>query len=115
MSESQTPVSEYYLVGTHEFEHLLRTNYLLAQSTLLFQHLCSQSDRPMVLSARKVCEVLGIDNNQLEQCRKRRLIKARAFQQQFMYDAYDLLRLSEQLNLRKLQRKLSRLPRFTIR
>ena len=87
MSESQTPVSEYYLVGTHEFEHLLRTNYLLAQSTLLFQHLCSQSDRPMFLSARKVCEVLGIDNNQLEQCRKRRLIKARAFQQQFMYDA----------------------------
>ena len=50
-------------------EHLLRTHFLLTQSLLLFEHLLSHSDRPMFLSARKVCEVLGLDRHQLEQCR----------------------------------------------
>ena len=49
-------------------EHLLRTHFLLTQSLLLFEHLLSHSDRPMFLSARKVCEVLGLDRHQLEQC-----------------------------------------------
>ena len=35
----------------------------------------SHSDRPMFLSARKVCEVLGLDRHQLEQCRKKRMIR----------------------------------------
>ena len=42
------------------FEKLLRTHFMLTQSTLLFEHLLSHSDRPMFLSARKVCEVLGL-------------------------------------------------------
>ena len=69
---------KYYLVESGALEHLLRTHFLLTQSLLLFEHLLSHSDRPMFLSARKVCEVLGLDRHQLEQCRKKRMIRARA-------------------------------------
>ena len=62
---------KYYLVESGALEHLLRTHFLLTQSLLLFEHLLSHSDRPMFLSARKVCEVLGLDRHQLEQCRKK--------------------------------------------
>ena len=68
---------KYYLVESGALEKLLRTHFLLTQSTLLFEHLLSHSDRPMFLSARKVCEVLGLDRHQLEQCRKKRMIRAR--------------------------------------
>ena len=70
--------NKYYLVEFGALEHLLRTHFLLTQSLLLFEHLLSHSDRPMFLSARKVCEVLGLDRHQLEQCRKKRMIRARA-------------------------------------
>ena len=50
---------KYYLVESGALEKLLRTHFMLTQSTLLFEHLLSHSDRPMFLSARKVCEVLG--------------------------------------------------------
>ena len=49
---------KYYLVESGALEKLLRTHFMLTQSTLLFEHLLSHSDRPMFLSARKVCEVL---------------------------------------------------------
>ena len=52
---------KYYLVESGALEKLLRTHFMLTQSTLLFEHLLSHSDRPMFLSARKVCEVLGLD------------------------------------------------------
>ena len=58
---SETTERSYYLVESMYFEKLLRTHFMLTQSTLLFEHLLSHSDRPMFLSARKVCEVLGID------------------------------------------------------
>ena len=48
---------KYYLVESGALEKLLRTHFMLTQSTLLFEHLLSHSDRPMFLSARKVCEV----------------------------------------------------------
>ena len=66
---SETTERSYYLVEPMYFEKLLRTHFMLTQSTLLFEHLLSHSDRPMFLSARKVCEVLGMDRHQLEQCR----------------------------------------------
>ena len=47
---------KYYLVESGALEKLLRTHFMLTQSTLLFEHLLSHSDRPMFLSARKVCE-----------------------------------------------------------
>ena len=50
---------KYYLVESGALEKLLRTHFLLTQSTLLFEHLLSHSDRPMFLSSDKVCEVLG--------------------------------------------------------
>ena len=65
---SETTERSYYLVESMYFEKLLRTHFMLTQSTLLFEHLLSHSDRPMFLSARKVCEVLGMDRHQLEQC-----------------------------------------------
>ena len=72
-------------------EKLLRTHFMLTQSTLLFEHLLSHSDRPMFLSARKVCEVLGLDRHQLEQCRKKRMIRARTVNGQMLYAAYELI------------------------
>ena len=68
---SETTERSYYLVESMYFEKLLRTHFMLTQSTLLFEHLLSHSDRPMFLSARKVCEVLGMDCHQLEPCRQR--------------------------------------------
>ena len=59
---SETTERSYYLVESMYFEKLLRTHFMLTQSTLLFEHLLSHSDRPMFLSARKVCEVLGMDS-----------------------------------------------------
>ena len=71
--------------------------------------------QPMVLSARKVCEVLGLDRNKLEQYRRKRIIKARAVNGQMMYSAYDLIALTEHLQRRKIQRILSATARFIIR
>ena len=106
---------KYYLVESGALEHLLRTHFMLTQSTLLFEHLLSHSDRPMFLSARKVCEVLGLDRHQLEQCRKKRMIRARAVNGQMMYDAYELLALTELFYRRKLRKTLSRIPQFEVR
>lgn len=105
----------YYLVDTKSFEELLRMHFKLSQSTLLFEHLCSQSDHPMFLSARKVCEALGLNRNKLEQYRRKRIIKARAVNGQMMYSAYDLIALMERLQRRKIQRILSATARFVIR
>ena len=106
---------KYYLVESGALEKLLRTHFLLTQSTLLFEHLLSHSDRPMFLSARKVCEALGLDRNKLEQYRRKRIIKARAVNGQMMYSAYDLIALMERLQRRKIQRILSATARFVIR
>ena len=112
---NHTTEPTYYLVDTKSFEELLRMNFKLSQSTLLFEYLCSQSDRPMFLSARKVCEALGLDRNKLEQYRRKRIIKARAVNGQMMYSAYDLIALTEHLQRRKIQRILSATARFVIR
>ena len=106
---------KYYLVESGALEKLLRTHFLLTQSTLLFEHLLSHSDRPMFLSARKVCEELGIDRHQLAQCRNKRMIRARAVNGQMMYDAYELLALTELFDCRKLRKILSRIPQFMVR
>lgn len=105
----------YYLVESGLFEKLLRRHFMLTQSLLLFEHLCSQSDRPMFLSARKVCEVLGMDRHQLEQCRRKRMIRARAVNGQMLYDAYELIALTEHFYRRKLRKTLSRISQFTVR
>ena len=112
---SETTERSYYLVESMYFEKLLRTHFMLTQSTLLFEHLLSHSDRPMFLSARKVCEVLGMDCHQLEQCRKKRMIRARAVNGQMMYDAYELIALTEHFYRRKLRKPLSRIPQFAVR
>ena len=112
---SQPPERTYYLVETGTFESLLRTHFAQIQSTLLFEHLCSQSDRPMFLSSDKVCEVLGLERTVLEQDRRRRTIKARSVDGQMMYSAYDLIALTERLQRRKIQRMLSAAMRFAIR
>lgn len=108
-------IQEYYLIETKQFEELLRRNFMLSQSVLIFEYLCSKSDRPMFLSAQGVCEVLGIDARQLEESRQKRIIKAKVYQRQMMYEAYDLVALSEKLNRRRMQRQLAKIPRYTMR
>ena len=114
MSDNTTERT-YCLVESGIFERLLKTYFMQAQSLLLFEHLLGQSDRPMFLSARKVCEVLGLDRHQLEQCRKKRMIRARAVNGQMMYDAYELIALTEHFYRRKLRKTLSRIPQFEVR
>ena len=114
MSDNTTERT-YCLVESGIFERLLKTYFMQAQSLLLFEHLLGQSDRPMFLSARKVCEVLGLDRHQLEQCRKKRMIRARAVNGQMMYDAYELIALTEHFYRRKLRKTLSRIPQFAVR
>ena len=53
--------------------------------------------------------------DQLEQCRKKRMIRARAVNGQMMYDTYELLALTELFYRRKLRKTLSRIPQFTVR
>ena len=81
---------KYYLVESGALEKLLRTHFLLTQSTLLFDH-------------------------QLEQCRKKRMIRARTVNGQMLYDAYELLALTELFYRRKLRKTLSRIPQFEVR
>lgn len=114
MSDNTTERT-YCLVESGIFERLLKTYFVQAQSLLLFEHLLGHSDRPMFLSARKVCEALGLDRNKLEQYRRKRIIKARAVNGQMMYSAYDLIALMERLQRRKIQRILSATARFVIR
>lgn len=114
MSDNTTERT-YCLVESGIFERLLKTYFMQAQSLLLFEHLLGHSDRPMFLSARKVCKVLGLDRNKLEQYRRKRIIKARAVNGQMMYSAYDLIALTEHLQRRKIQRILSATARFIIR
>ena len=103
---------KYYLVESGALEKLLRTHFMLTQSTLLFEHLLSHSDRPMYLTARGVCEVLGISETELDESRLKRLIRAKVVQHRMMYDLYDLVQLAERLCRRRLQRRLSHIPRF---
>ena len=114
--------ARYVLLEADRLETLVRTNYLLSKSLLAFEHLCSHSDRPMYLTARGVCEVLGISETELDESRLKRLIRAKVVQHRMMYDLYDLVQLAELRRLRsdvlqrlcrrRLQRRLSHIPRF---
>ena len=87
--------ARYVLLEADRLETLVRTNYLLSKSLLAFEHLCSHSDRPMYLTARGVCEVLGISETELDESRLKRLIRAKVVQHRMMYDLYDLVQLAE--------------------
>ena len=56
-----------------------------------------------------------MDRHQLEQCRKKRMIRARAVNGQMFYDAYELIALTEHFYRRKLRKTLSRIPQFEVR
>ena len=102
----------YVLLEAERLETLVRTNYLLSKSLLAFEYLCSHSDRPMYLTARGVCEVLGISETELDESRLKRLIRAKVVQHRMMYDLYDLVQLAERLIRRRLQRQLTRIPHY---
>ena len=89
--------ARYVLLEAERLETLVRTNYPLSKSLLAFEHLCSHSDRPMYLTARGVCEVLGISETELDESRLKRLIRAKVVQHRMMYDLYDLVQLAERL------------------
>lgn len=102
--------ARYVLLEADRLETLVRTNYLLSKSLLAFEHLCSHSDRPMYLTARGVCEVLGISETELDESRLKRLIRAKVVQHRMMYDLYDLVQLAERLCRRRLQRRCRTFP-----
>ncbi len=105
----------YVLVSPERLESLVKTNFMLGKSVLLFEYLCSQSRYPMYLSARAACEVLDIPQETLISCRQQRMIRPKIYRKQFLYNAYDLLALSLKLNQRNLQNALRRAPRVVVR
>jgi len=93
----------YVLIGIERMEELLKAQFMMSQSVLLFEYLCSQSRYPLFLSAKSACEVLGLNPETLEQCRRKRTIRARV-----------LVALSCKLNQRKIQRVLRNIPKVTV-
>ena len=55
METKQSP-RIYRLVPSEQLERLIKTNFLLSKSLLLFEYLCSQSDEPLFLTADAACE-----------------------------------------------------------
>lgn len=113
MEEKKNEV--YALIGVEQLEELLKSQFMMSQTVLLFEYLCSQSKYPLFLSAKSACEVLGLHSDTLEQCRRKRTIRARVYGRQFLYNAYDLIALSCKLNQRKIQRVLRNIPKFVVR
>ena len=104
----------YRLVPSEQLERLIKTNFLLSKSLLLFEYLCSQSDEPLFLTADAACEVLGIHPETLTRYRQKRLIRPTIYRRQFLYNAYDLLMLVYRINQRNLQNALRRTPRIVV-
>ena len=69
----------YVLVTPERLESLIKTNFMLSKSVMLFEYLCSQSKYPMYLSARAACEILGISAETLIVCRHQRLIRPKIY------------------------------------
>lgn len=105
----------YVLVSVEQIEELLKNQFMMSQSVLLFEYLCSQSRYPLFLSAKSACEVLRLNPETLEQCRRKRTIRARVVGRQFLYNAYDLIALSCKLNQCKIQRVLRSIPKYDVR
>ena len=77
---------------------------------LMLCHICSENKIEMTLTAEEVCELLNINPSVLENCRKRKWIKGWTVDKRQYYKAYDLAKLAERINRRKLLRKLSNIP-----
>lgn len=110
----KTTTPTHALVGLDELERLVGNYFLLQQGFRLFEYLLSQSDYPLYLSAASACEVLGLQSETLEMCRKRRLIRPRIYRRQFLYSAYDLVALSGKLNRKRLRRLLDKVPKVVV-
>lgn len=109
MENKQNP-RIYRLVPSEQLERLIKTNFLLSKSLLLFEYLCSQSDEPLFLTADAACEVLDIRPETLTRYRQKRLIRPKIYRRQFLYSAYDLLMLVYRINQRNLQMRCGVLP-----
>lgn len=109
-----TKTPTHALVGLAELELLASNYFFLNQGFRLFEYLLSQSDYPLYLSATSACEILGLKAETLEMCRKRRLIRPRIYQRQFLYSAYDLLALSCKLNRKRLRRQLEKVLKVVV-
>ena len=105
----------YVLVAPERLESLVKTNFMLSKSVMLFEYLCSQSKYPMYLSAHAACDILGISAETLIACRHQRLIRPKIYRKQFLYNAYDLLALTLKLNQRNLQNAIRQAPRVVVR
>ena len=101
-------------IRSEQLERLIKMNFLLSKSLLLFEYLCSQSDEPLFLTADAACEVLDIRPETLTRYRQKRLIRPKIYRRQFLYSAYDLLMLVYRINQRNLQNALRRTPRIVV-
>ena len=69
--ENPKNAQTYVLVAPEKLESLVKTNFMLSKSVLLFEYLCSQSRYPMYLSARAACEARSEERRVGKECRSR--------------------------------------------
>ena len=84
----------YVLVTPERLESLIKTNFMLSKSVMLFEYLCSQSKYPMYLSARAACEILGISAETLIVCRHQRLIRPKIYRKQLCARQGDIINIA---------------------
>lgn len=107
---TQKPDDRFVQIRYTTLTNLIKTNNKLSNMLVLLSYICEQKKVEMTLSATEVCEVLKIKPSVLEDCRKKKWIKSWTIANYQYYKAYDIAKLAERINRRKILRKLSKIP-----
>ena len=103
------------LIERETFGRLIKTNIRLSKMLLLLEYICEQKKVAMTLTCEEICEVVDISQVQLREGRAKGWIKGTDIGYGVMgYKAYDVARLAETINRRRLLRRLAKIPTVEI-
>ena len=103
------------LVGRETFGALIKQNVRLSKMLLVLEYICSQKKVAMTLTCEEICEVVDISQAQLSEGRAKGWIKGTDIGCGIMvYKAYDVARLAEKINRRRILRRLAKIPTVEI-
>lgn len=103
----------FILVKRETVATLIKKNYQLANMVLLLEYICELRKIKMTLSAEECCELLKIKPEELERCREKKWIRSVPAGDRYIYKAFEIAKIAERLNRRKVLHKLSRIPNYT--
>ena len=110
---NQTPINSGYIVVKHEtVASLIKNNYQLSYMVLILEYILELKKIKMTLSAEECCEVLQIKPEELERCREKKWIKSINAGDRYIYKAFDIAKVAERLNRRKVLHRLSHIPKL---